>query len=81
MDGTIYLHDLDFYKSVGNCLITSFIDLRSTEFGPNNSNSNTDERTDSNRKGMYRLSDLVNKIKQKQREIDNYNKIEKEYYL
>ena len=81
MDGAIYLHDLDSYKSVGNCLTAPFVDLLSVGFAPGSSNSNVDERTDSDRKGMDRLSDLVNKIKQKQREIDNYNKVEKEYYL
>lgn len=81
MDDTIYFHDLDSYKPIGNCLTTPFVDLLSAGFGSNNSNSNADESTDSDRKSMDRLSDLVNKIKQKQREIDNYNKVEKEYYL
>jgi hypothetical protein len=81
MDGTIYSHGLDYYKPVGNCLTAPFIDLLSVGFAPSSSNSDVDERTDSNKKGIDRLSDLVNKIKQKQREIDNYNKIEKEYYL
>lgn len=81
MDGTIYLHDLDSYKSIGNYLTTPFVDLLSAGFGTNNSNSNTDEKTASVRKGMDHLEDLIHKIKQNQREIDNYNKIEKEYYL
>lgn len=81
MDGAIYLHDLDSYKSVGNCLTVPFIDLLSAGFVPNNSNSNADERTDSIRKGMDHLGDLIHKIKQNQKEIENYNKIEKEYYL
>lgn len=81
MDGTIYLHDLDSYKSVGNCLTAPFIDLLSVGFAPGSSNSNVDERTDSVREGMGHLGDLIHKIQQKQREIDNYNKVEKEYYL
>ena len=81
MDGTIYLHGLDSYKSIGNCLTTPFVDLLSAGFETNNSNSNTDEKTASVRKGMDHLGDLIHKIKQKQRGIDNYNKIEKEYYL
>jgi len=81
MDGTIYLHDLDSYKSVGNCLTAPFIDLLSVGFASSSSNSDVDERTDSNKKGMCSLSDLVNKINQKRKEINNYDKIEKEYYL
>lgn len=81
MDGTIYVHDLDSYKSAGNCLTTPFVDLLSAGFGHSNSNSNADERTDSVRKDRGSLMDLVHKMKQKQKEIENYNKIEKEYYL
>lgn len=81
MDGTIYSHGLDYYKPVGNCLTAPFVDLLSVGFAPSSSNSNADERTDSNRKGLDYLTGLVNKINQKRKEINNYDKIEKEYYL
>lgn len=81
MDGTIYSHGLDYYKPVGNCLTAPFVDLLSVGFGHSNSNLNADERTGSVRKDRGSLMDLVHKIKQKQKEIENYNKIEKEYYL
>lgn len=81
MIGASQFHDLDSYKSIGNCLTAPFVDLLAVGFAPGSSNSNVDERTDSDRKGIDRLSDLVNKIKQKREEINNYNKIEKEYYL